>query len=111
MIFLPTLVGYTVNGEAFTGTASYGVYTVRAELPTNANYIFKNAKGDTVTALTSTLTVKSQELIPAGSEDKPYQIVLYSENGYVGNYTASVTIPELARKTMRGMPHYAGYTQ
>ena len=103
-------VVYTVGGEVFSGTATYGVYSVKADLPTNANYVFKNAKGDTVTSLTATLTVKSQELIPAGSEGKPYQIVLYSENGYVGNYTASVTVPELARKTMRGLPHYAGYT-
>ncbi len=103
-------VVYTVGGEAFSGTATYGVYSVKAELPTSANYVFKNAKGDTVTTLTATLTVRSQELIAAGSEGKPYQIVLYSENGYVGNYTASVTIPELARKTMRGLPHYAGYT-
>ncbi len=120
-VFHPTVLGdipadvlaqiaYTSGGEAFTGTSVYGVYVVKADLPSNANYIFKNAAGETVTSLTATVTVKSQELIPAGSDEKPYQIVLYSENGYVGSFTASVTTPELARKTMRGFRYYTGYT-
>ena len=100
------LITYTVNGAAFSGTSEYGSYTVTAQLPSNANYEFKDVTGNTLTA---TMTILRQ-YIAAGTADAPYQLILIGENGFAGDITANVTIPVINRRALRGFRQHTEYT-
>ena len=104
------LISYTSAGNAFLGATGYGKYTVVATLPTSENYEFVTAAGTVVTSLSAELTI-NKKFIPAGTTDAPYQMILIGENGFAGDVTASVSIPEkIAKKAIRGFAVHTAYT-
>lgn len=103
------LIAYTSAGSTFLGATGYGTWTVVATLPADANYEFLNAAGEVVTELSATLTIKKQFVV-AGTTDTPYQMILIGENGFAGNISASVSIPEqIAKKAIRGFAVHKAY--
>ena len=103
-------IKYYVNGAEFNGTSAYGTYTVTAKLP--AGYVFYTQANPTtpVTELTATLTI-NRAYIAAGTADAPYQLILIGTNGFSGDVTASVSIPEsLHRKAIAGFKYHTEYT-
>ncbi len=92
-------INYTVNGQSFKGTATYGTYTVTATLPVGNYKFFSN--GAEVGELTATLTVSRQkEIVPVKSGDETrYYIFLTAdladdgtEVGLSENVTATATV-------------------
>ena len=104
-----SLITYTVGGNAFAGTADYGVYEIVATLPTNANYSFTDAKGNAVTTLTATLTV-NREYVSALTEDERFQILLSAKDGLPASLQATVKIPAIGEDALRGFKVYKAYT-
>ena len=93
---------YDANGNEVAKVTKPGVYTVKATMPTIPGVAF-NAN-----ALEATLTVVRNYIIvstPDGS------IVIVGENGISNAVNATLTIPtEFARKALRGVKEYKGYT-
>lgn len=116
----PTVYSLTVNGDLpaeiraliqYTNNAQseYGSYAVVATLPTNANYSFVDRDGEAVTALNATLQIKRQFIL-AENQELPYQVVLSSPNGLLGEVSATVTIPtDLPADLVADFPAYKAY--
>ena len=102
-------IQYTVDGKAFAGTAAYGVYTVVAKLPADANYVFVDANGKEVTELTATLTI-NRSAAAFGTPEAPYQVILTGKDGVAPNIQATVSIPEaLNKKALGDLTTYKAY--
>ena len=103
-------IKYYVNGAEFMGASAYGSYTVTAKLP--EGYTFYTADNTTtpVTELTATLTI-NRGFVTAGTAELPYQMILINANGFSGDVSASVKIPEeLNRKAIGGFKYHTEYT-
>ncbi len=104
------LIKYTSGGADFYGESACGTYPITATLPTNANYEFVNKAGEVVTELSATLTI-NKKFVAAAGPDAPYQMILIGSNGFAGDVSATVTIPEqLAKKAIRGFAVHKAYT-
>ncbi len=102
-------ISYTVDGNAFTGTTAYGKYTVVASWADSENFKFVDANNQPITSLTAVMYVNRQ-YIPAGTSDAPYQFILYGEDGFTGEISATVTIPEkLNRRAIAGLRVHKEY--
>ncbi|MBR3893650.1 MAG: hypothetical protein IKJ35_00735 [Clostridia bacterium] len=99
-------ITYTVNGTAFTGASAYGVYTVTANLPASPNYEFANEADGVMTAKMSIL----RKYVVAGNTAAPYQMILLGEKGFAGDITASVVVPEINRRALRGFRQHTAFT-
>lgn len=102
-------ITYTVGGNAFAGTADYGVYEIVATLPTSANYSFVDAEGKAVTTLTAKLTV-NREYVSALTEDEKFQILLSAKDGLPASMQATVKLPAISEDVLRGFKVYKAYT-
>ena len=101
-------IKYTYNGNIGTVTEP-GVYTVKASIPEaiRKNYSF-TVNGSEVTTVEATMTVLRNYILaytPDGA------IVIVGENGISDSVKATLSIPtEFARKAIRGLKAYNGYT-
>ena len=93
-------ITYTYNGSQ-TAPSAPGTYTVKATIPTFANYELN------ATTLEATMNVvRNYQVIatPNGA------IVIVGENGISNTVSATLSIPtEFARKAVRGLKAYQGY--
>ena len=105
---LLSAIKYTYNGNVAMVTEP-GVYTVKASIPADIrkNYAF-TVNGSEVTSLEATMTVLRNYILaytPDGA------IVIVGENGIADSVKATLSIPtEFARKAIRGLKAYNGYT-
>ncbi len=94
-------IQYTYNGSEALVTKP-GTYTVKATIPTLVNYDFN------VTTLEATMTVVRNYIIVSTPDGA---IVILGENGISNSVTATLNVPtEFARKAIRGLKTYKGYT-
>ena len=118
---VPTKYSLTVDGDLPANVrelilyvnndmSAYGVYAVDAILPTSENYYFCNTKGETVTGLSATLTVKKSFLV-ATNEELPYQAIIYRPAGFLDDVSATVTVPtDIDSAALKSFPYYKAYT-
>ncbi len=103
------LIQYTVDGKPFDGATAFGAYTVLATLPRSENYEF-HVNGEKVETLTAKLYI-NQQYVAAGSGDNKYEIILVGTNGFTGNVSATVTIPDsISKKALKGFNQHLKYT-
>ncbi len=103
-------IKYYVNGAEFTGASAYGTYTVTAKLPEGYTFYTEANPTTPVTELTATLTI-NRAFVTAGTADLPYQLILINANGFAGDVSATVKIPEaLNRKAIGGFKYHTEYT-
>ena len=94
-------IQYTYNGSE-TLVTKPGAYTVKATIPTFVNYDFN------VTTLEATMNVVRNYIIVSTPDGA---IVILGENGISNSVTATLSVPtEFARKAIRGLKTYKGYT-
>ena len=98
------LIKYYVNGEEFTGTSAYGVYEVKAVLPTSANYSFTvNGQPVVGNELTATMCI-NRKYIATGPEADKYAVVVVGKYGFSSAIKVEVTDPGFDRTVLRGYP-------
>ncbi len=92
-----SLITYSVNDQAFTGTNAYGVYEVSATLP-SGNYVFYNDLDQRIDEpLKATLTIKRQQKLIPVFNDKGEQVgnvILVNRDGFLDTVTAVATAIE-----------------
>ena len=94
-------IQYTYNNSEALVTKP-GVYTVKATIPTFLNYDFN------ATTLEATMTVVRNYIIVSTPDGA---IVILGKNGISNSVTATLSVPtEFARKAIRGLKSYKGYT-
>ena len=99
---------YTVDGNQFAGTTAYGVYSIVAKLPNESGVVFVDANGNEVTELKATLTINKAS-VNAGGIDEEYAVIVSGKDGIPASLTASASIPEIARKAIKGFSNYKAY--
>lgn len=104
------LIVYTCDGVAFAGASAYGSYNIVADLPSGVNYEFVDENGQVVSELRANMCINKQ-YVAAGTAEAPYQIILIGTEGFSGDVSATVTVPEsIARKAIRGFRIHEKYT-
>jgi len=90
--------------------SAFGVHTVEAVLPESQNYYFCNTKGETITKLSATLTIK-KTFLTATNEAIPYQAIIYRPAGFLDDVSATVVVPsDIDSSTLKSFPYYKAYT-
>jgi len=106
-------IEYICEGAPFVGAWEYGSYVITAKLPSDGgNYEFVDASGAVIAdgTLSAVLTI-NKKFVAAAGQDAPYQMILIGNNGFAGNVTASVAVPEqIAKKAIRGFAVHKAYT-
>jgi len=98
------LITYTNNGKI-----DFGTYDVVAALPLSGNFQFVNTSGEAITSLAATLQIRSA-YIPAKNTELPYQVIISTPQGFIGEIDATVTVPtDLANDAIDEFPCYKAY--